>query len=406
MRAVRICIVTVAAHGIGGMQDHTRDLARGLVAAGHDVEVIGAQDPDGALCEIRDGARWWYLPYPAKRVRVPRRNPRWLRASYDKFVELDRERPFDVVHSESTSAIRFLHEGVHKRIPVVAAFHGNAIGLTRASLLRARRGDLRAKVREAKHLVWLSLEHFQYGHWHRFRACEWIVVAHQQFEDTRRESLLDRSRGHVVPNGVDASLFRPRDRSETRRRLGVPDGPLVVGVGRLNSEKSFHLALQALAGLDPVLGARLVIVGDGEERDALGRLAAELRLDGRVDFVGAKPAAEVAAYMAAADVFVFPTQREEAAPMVLPQAMACGTAVVASSIGGITEVIQESGRYGILVPPGDVRALTAELDALLRDDPRREALGEAARRRIEDEYTLERMVERTLDVYRIAAERL
>lgn len=402
---MRVCIVTVAAHGIGGMQDHTRDLARGLVAQGHDVEVISGRHPDGVASETKHGARWWYLPYAPKHERTPRRNRQWLRATYEKFTELHEAAPFDVVHSESTSAIELVRKGVPRRVPLVATFHGNVISLVRASFQRAARGDARAKVKEAKHLVWLGLEHFQHGHWHRFRPFEWMAVSEQQFEDTRKALFLRASRGHVVPNGIDTAIFRPRDRQEVRAALGVPPGPLVVGVGRLNAEKSFDLALRALAGLDPALGAQLVVVGDGEERDALAHLTAELGLQERARFVGAKPAEDVAAYMAAADVFVFPTQREEAQGMVLPQAMAAGAAVIASSIGGIPEIVREPGRNGILVPPGDLEALTRELDLLLRDDARREALGAAARVRAVEEYTLERMVERTLAVYELAIAR-
>src|SRR5205085_11066446 len=100
----------------------------------------------------------------------------------------------------------------------------NVLGLARAALQRARRGDGHDKVREAKHLVWLGLEHFQFGHWHRFRACEWMAVSHQQFEDTRKALFLLASRGHVVPNGVDTTRFRPRDRDEVRATLGIPPG--------------------------------------------------------------------------------------------------------------------------------------------------------------------------------------
>ena len=251
---MRICIVTVAAHGIGGMQDHTRDLAAGLVGVGHDVEVLAGRHPDDVAVETRDGARWWYLPDAPKRERVPRRNPRWLRATYDKFAELHREAPFDVVHSESTSAIELVRRGVHRRVPLVTTLHGNVISLVRASLQRARRGEPARRSSEAKHLVWLGLEHFQYGHWYRFRACEWMAVSQQQFEDTRKALFLRADRGHVVPNGIDTTRFRPRDRAETSGALGVPPGPLVVGVGRLNAEKSFDLALRAVAALDPALG--------------------------------------------------------------------------------------------------------------------------------------------------------
>jgi glycosyltransferase involved in cell wall biosynthesis len=126
----------------------------------------------------------------------------------------------------------------------------------------------------------------------------------------------------------------------------------------------------------------------------------------RVSFLGAQTPEAVAAYLAASDVFLFPTEREEAAPLVLPEAMACGLPVVATRIGGITEVIGRPGTEGILVPPGDVAAVVAGVDGLLRDAGRRHAMGRAARDRVLAEYTLERMVERTVAVYETAISRL
>lgn len=90
--------------------------------------------------------------------------------------------------------------------------------------------------------------------------------------------------------------------------------------------------------LADVPGALLVIVGEGEERGPLQRRVAQLGLEDRVRFVGARPPEEVAAYLAAGDVFLFPTERDEAAPVVLLEAMASGTPVVASELGGIPEV--------------------------------------------------------------------
>jgi glycosyltransferase involved in cell wall biosynthesis len=404
---VRICIVTVAAHGIGGMQDHTRELARGLVAVGHEVDVIGPRHPEGIGSEESQGVRWWYVPTPSGRQRVPRRHPDWLRLSYRKFVELHEHNPFDVVHSESTSAIEHVRRGVHRRVPLVAAFHGSATGFARASLWRARRGDGRVKLREAKVLVGVAIMEFQYGHWYRFRPCEWMVPSQKQFEDTRRDAFLVRSRGHVVPNGVDVRRFRPRDRAQVRSELGLGEETTLVSVGRLNFDKGFDIALRAFARVRAdVPDARFVVVGDGEEREALGMLSGELGLDSSVLFVGAQASEQVARYMAAADAVLFPTTLEEAAPLVLPQAMACGVPVIASRIGGIIEVIGPTGGNGILVPPGDTDALATESRALLADPNARARIGAAARARILAEYTLERMVERTLEVYEIAIRRL
>jgi glycosyltransferase involved in cell wall biosynthesis len=389
------------------MQDHTRALAKGLVAAGHETEIVTTRHPKGLLEEERDGARWHYVDAAHHHPWLPRRDPAWLPSSSETFLDLHRKRPFDVIHSESTSAIGLVRRGIHRLVPLVPKFHGNGIALTRAALARARVGDTRAKVREAKGLVWLFGAWFQYGHWYRFHSCVWMVASRREFEDTRRESFLDGSLGRVVPNGVDATLFQPRPREEMRTELRLPDGPIFVSVGRLNVEKGMHHAVGALAALGvDAPRARLVIVGTGEERERLERLSRSLGVEQRVHFVGGQPHEVVAKYLAAADVFLFPTERGEAAPLVLPQAMACAAPVVASDIGGIPEVVRRSGVNGILVPPGDVLALTDAMRTLVRDESLRRRLGQAARHRILVEYTVERMVEQSLDVYRLAIARL
>ena len=388
------------------MQDHTRSLAKGLAAAGHEVEIVTIRHPDGVETEEIDGVRWHYVDAAHHHPWLPRRDPAWLRHSRGRFTSLHRERPFDVVHSESTSAIGLVRAGLHNHVPVVAKYHGNGIALARAALARARKGDVHTKIHEAKGLVWLTGGWFQYGHWYRFRPCEWIVPSRIEFEETRRESFLKSALGHVVPNGVDHSLFRPRPRGRVRTELGLNNGHLFVSAGRLDREKAIHNAIHALAALGAGSAeARLVIIGSGPEREPLGRLARSLGLEKRVVFVGTQPHEVVAKYFAAADGFLFPTERAEAAPLVLPQAMACGAPTVASDIGGIPEVVQRSGANGLLVPPGDVRALAEAMLVLVGNEELRRQLGEAARDRVLAEYTIERMVEQTLFVYRVAIAR-
>jgi glycosyltransferase involved in cell wall biosynthesis len=403
---MRICIVAfiVPQHSIGGMQDHTRDLGRGLVRAGHEVTVITSKHPEGTREERVDGVRYVFVDAPRHQ-----NDPVWLRESYAEFVRLHSERPFDVLHSESTSAVEHVRRGVHHRVPVVATFHGALLGLAKAHVkagLQTRRPI--PLLRAIRGVQWLAThEHFRHGNWYRFRSCEAIVPSRQQVKDTSRSCLLKQSRMHVVPNGIDADFFRPRPIADVRARLGLGDGQIFVAVGRLSPDKGFHYALQALALLDgDPSGPRLVIVGDGPERTGLEKLAHQLEIDQRVTFAGAQSPEKVALHLAAADVFLFPTERDEAAPLVLPQAMACARPVVASRTGGITEVIGESGDYGVLIPPGDVNVLAREMSMLISDPSRRQRLGEAARARVLAEYTVERMVQRTLDVYRIAGGRL
>jgi glycosyltransferase involved in cell wall biosynthesis len=404
---VRICIVTVAGHGIGGMQDHTRSLAKGLVAAGHEVDIVTSRHPEGFLREERDGARWHYVDAAHHHPWLPRRDPVWLPRSCEAFLSLHGERPFDVIHSESTSAIGLVRRGIHRYVPLVAKHHGNGIALTRAALARARAGDARVKMREAKGLVWLFGEWSQHGQWFRFRPCVWMVPSRREFEDTRRGVFLKGDLGHVVPNGVDVTLFRPRPREQVRAELGLHGTPVFVSVGRLNVQKGMHHAVRALAALGPdAPRAVLVIVGEGEERERLEELASSEGIERRIIFAGAQPHEVMAKYLAAADVFLFPTERGEAAPLVLPQAMACAVPVIASDIGGIPEVVLRSGANGFLVPPGNVPAVADAMRALIRDESLRQRVGQAARHRVLVQYTVERMVERTLDVYRIAIARL
>jgi glycosyltransferase involved in cell wall biosynthesis len=403
---MRICIVAfvVPQHSIGGMQDHTRDVARGLVRAGHEVTVITSRHPEGTREERVDGVRYVFVDAPGHQ-----NDPVWLRESYAEFVRLHSERPFDVLHSESTSAVEHVRRGVHRSVAVVVTFHGALLGLAKARLkegLRTRRPV--PLLRALRGVQWLAThEHFRHGNWYRFRPCEAIVPSRQQVKDTSRSCLLKKSRMHVVPNGIDAHLFRPRPIGDARARLGLGRGPIFVAVGRLSPDKGFHHALHALALLDSDgSDARLVIVGDGPERKRLEKLSQELGIDRRVIFTGPQPHETVALHLSAADVFLFPTERDEAAPLVLPQAMACARPVVASRTGGITEVIGESGAYGVLIRAGDATGLATEMRTLMFDPSRRQRLGEAARRRVLAEYTVERMVERTLDVYQIAIARL
>jgi glycosyltransferase involved in cell wall biosynthesis len=403
---MRICIVTVAGHGIGGMQDHTRGLAKGLVAAGQEVDVITTRHPDGLSGQEQDGAQWHYVDAAHHHPRLPRRDPAWLPRSLEMFVRLHRQSPFDVIHSESTSAIEHVRRGIHRKIPLVAKFHGSGIAHTRAGLRRFKSDGVRGKVREAKGLVWLFGVWFQYGQLYRFRPCVWMVPSQREFEDTRRSHFLKSGLGYVVPNGIDTHVFVPRPQEKTRAGLGLVGLPLFVCAGRLDPGKGTHHAIRALALLaDGGQPARLAVVGSGPERERLEALAGELGLAQRVVFTGPQPHDILARYLAAADAFVFPTELTEAAPFAPLQALACGTPVIGSSVGSVPELIDRPGENGLLVRPGESEPLAAAMHRVLEDADLRQRLRLGGLARVRAEYTLEKMVQCTLAVYEIARER-
>jgi glycosyltransferase involved in cell wall biosynthesis len=398
---LRVCVITVAGymHGIGGMQDHTSNLVSGLVEAGHEVEVITRRHPTGLRQSSHHGATWHFVDAPAWSERIPRRHPEWLRGSTLRFLALHEQRPFDVVHSESTSALGLLRGGVHRTVPVVAKFHGNYVSFAREILRRVRvTGDVR---RAAKDFVWTTGRHFLTpGNVRLFRACEAMVPSRAQLDDTRRSHFLKRSRVHVVVNGIDTERFRPGSRSEARAAVKLGTGTVFVTVGRIYRGKGVRNAITALTLLPSE--TRLLIVGEGEERESLERHVREIGLADRVTFTGAVPPEQVPLYLWAADAFVFPTLLPEAAGLVLLQAMSCGLPVVASQVGAIPEIVGANGRNALLVPPGDVVALADGMRALAEDAARRKAMGESARQRVLAEFSISRMVEQTVEVYDLA----
>jgi glycosyltransferase involved in cell wall biosynthesis len=213
-----------------------------------------------------------------------------------------------------------------------------------------------------------------------------VVAMSRAIRDEAVHEGVAEERVALIPHGVDTDRFRPweGDRGPQRMRLGIPEASLVVAYsGRLLRGKGLEVLLEAFARVaarEPA--AHLLLLGSGEGQalsvEASLRAAAEAPgLSGRVTFAGRRE--DVADCLGAADVFAFPSLYE-ALGIALIEAQACGLPAVGSRTGGIVDVI-EDGKTGLLVPPGDAAALAEALLALVRERPRRVALGRSARER-------------------------
>lgn len=202
----------------------------------------------------------------------------------------------------------------------------------------------------------------------------------------------------VVPNAVDAALFRPLDREACRSELGF--GGFTAGyVGRLVEEKGLMDLVEALRACDPE--ARAVFVGSGPFREPLQRRAEELGLDTRVHFLPARPLEQLPRLMNALDVLVLPSRTtprwKEQFGRVLIEAQACGTPVIGSDSGAIPQVV---GGGGLVVPERSPAALAGALEVLRVDARRRKELGAQGRRQVEASFTWEQVAARMHAIYR------
>jgi glycosyltransferase involved in cell wall biosynthesis len=198
-----------------------------------------------------------------------------------------------------------------------------------------------------------------------------------------------RERMIVVQNGIVPASPDRSSSNGVRHEMGVAeDDVLLLSVGRLVYQKGHEFLIRAMPS---VLGrhpqAKAVICGEGTLRGALRAQIAELRLEDSVFLAGNRP--DIDRFLNTADIFVLPS-RWEGLPVALLEAMAVGLPVVATHVEGVEEVI-ENGDQGLLVPPEDAEALAAALIELIGGGEARRRMGDAARRRIKEFYTVDIM---------------
>jgi glycosyltransferase involved in cell wall biosynthesis len=338
---------------IGGPASHAPELAGFLCERGHSVAVVttAATPPAREAYEVA-----W----------VSRRLPGVVRQIGVVIAVYRRARKADVVYATSMIRRAALGSAFARRPLVVKLTADEAYERERRSgrfagdldAFQQHRGDLRvrllratrnAAVRRADHVFTPS------GYLHDL-AVQWGIPS---------------ERVSVSPNPApDVPVLPPRE--ELRREFGL-DGPTLGFAGRLMAAKALDVALTALQS---VPGVFLVVAGDGPDRAALERQSSTLGLDGRVRFLGARSRADVLRILAASDAALLPS-RWENFPHLVVEALAVGTPVVATAVGGVPEVVRD-GENGLLVPAGDADALAAAIRRLMTDDALRARLAAAA----------------------------
>jgi len=208
-------------------------------------------------------------------------------------------------------------------------------------------------------------------------AISWTLrnadVVHAVSRDLKRKAEELGAKGVVViPNGVDTEKFSRK--GDKRKELGLEGKKVILTISRLSRKNGVDTLIEAFAKVkERMPEAELLILGTGEEEEKLRAMAG----DG-IRFLAPVPHEQLAEYYSASDVFCRPS-RDEGFGIVFIEAMACGVPPVGTSVGGITDII-DNGRNGLLVPPESPDALAKAIESLLRDDRARERMAGTARK--------------------------
>jgi glycosyltransferase involved in cell wall biosynthesis len=338
---------------VGGPASHAPDVARFLHGRGWQVEVVTTAGEAPAAEPF--SVRW-----------VSRELPPGVRHALGVRLVASRARRADVVYTTGTFGRSAVGSALARRPYVVKLTADPAFERSR------RRG-----------LVEGNVEEFQHGGggaqawaFRRARDVELLRAAHvftpsAYLRDLALSWGLPAERVSVLPNPVPPIVQLP-SRDDARRELSF-DGPTFAFAGRLTVQKSLEVALEAIAR---VPDASLVIAGEGDRLDALRERALQLGLNGRVRFLGPQPRERILELFRAADAALLSSAWENF-PHAVVEALAAGTPVIATNVGGVREAV-EDGRNGLLVPPGDPGALAAALQRYLEDGELRERLRSAA----------------------------
>ena len=276
---------------------------------------------------------------------------------------------------------------VHAHDPHAVSMASIALSmLTRATppkLVASRRVDFR-------------LKRNSFSRW-KYRQVDLFIASSDAIRDLLRQDGVDAAAVRTVHEGIDVERMAHLAPANVHEAFWLPHGaPLIGNVAALVPHKGQRHLIDAMPlVVREVPDARLVILGEGELRQALEHQVKHLHLEKHVVLPGFRP--DVLALLKGVDLFVMSSETEGLGTSLL-DAMAAGKACVGTSVGGIPEVIA-AGESGLLVPPHDPPALAAAIVELLKDAARRQRMGDAGLTRVRSHFSVERMVDGTLKAY-------
>jgi len=366
----RIVFVLTRSDTVAGVQVHVRDLAKGLIARGHQVTVlVGGRGPF-----LEDLARN-RIPFQAIPELVRQLDPIRDPLAGLRLRKLFKQLRPDLVSTHSSKG-GILGRLAARSLGLPVTFTAHGWSFTPALAPRAA-AFYRLVEKLAAPL-----------------STRIITVAEHDRALALRQGVGRQAQVSTIHNGVPAI-------PESLRAIPEREPPRIIMVARFDSQKDHETLFRALALLQD-RAWRVELVGDGPKEEEMKGLARGLGIADRLQFSGL--CGDVPQRLANAQIFALMTNYE-GFPISILEAMRAGLPVIASNVAGVSESVQDV-RTGVVIPPRDVPAAKAGLEKLLSSAVLRKQMGLAGRRRYEDEFTFDKMVDATIAVYRDAIEQL
>lgn len=332
--------------GVGGSEMYAYELANALGARGHDVDVITQSVPDeDRTVETHENVETYRIT-TARRYLVTFETLYYsIKARLD--VDFD---DYDIIQGTLMPASTVaLSDKLTFDTPLVVTSHGTSLGETRSHTAELPTDYLLKYFFHPTNIVFDSIAG---------RAADHIVAISEQTRDQLVEAYrFDAEKISLIPHGVDTGRFYPR---ENRHPAVSQDKTSLLFVGRLASRKGVSRAIECVSQLPDREHVELLIAGTGRHEERLKNLAEELGVEDQVEFLGFVPDDELPTLYSSADVFLFPS-RYEGFGLVFLEAMACGTPVVGTPVGGIPDIV-EDGETGFVAD--DVESMAKSVNRL------------------------------------------
>jgi N-acetyl-alpha-D-glucosaminyl L-malate synthase BshA len=363
---------------VGGSGVVAAELARNLVRLGHQTHVISSDAPF-RLRESSAGVRFHRVETPGYPVFL---EPQYLLALANRLVQVSRAYRLDIIHA-------------HYAIP-----HAAAAYLARQILAATAEGSKSVpRVITTLHGTDVTILGADPSYRETVAFCidqsDAVTTVSASLRDDTRRQMRVKSDITVIPNFLDAAVYRRTPNPALRARL-CPDGePLVTHMSNLRPVKQIDAVVRVFARVREHLAARLLIVGEGPELARAEQLIDELHLRAHVELIGESQ--DVVDLLSVSDVFLLPSLQESFGLSAL-EAMACGVPVVASNVGGLPEVVVD-GVTGFLHPPADVDRMADSVVHILTSSALHARLADEGQRLAHERFSADRIVPQYAALY-------